>query len=122
MSEFSSVRTSRVQSIAAKSIVSSHACTSQMSRVSSKASSVAGSKITGFSKASSHLTELLQEKLFVDEYGFTDKTCRNCMNQLSIDEIIALAVPLDANGMPVCKIEEINFDEMTFICLSCYAE
>ena len=44
------------------------------------------------------------------------------MNQLSIDEIIALAVPLDANGMPVCKIEEINFDEMTFICLSCYAE
>lgn len=122
MSEISSVRTSRVQSIAAKSIVSSYACSSKMSRVSSKSSSVPGSKISALSKATSHLTELLQQRITVDEYGFTDKTCRNCSSHLSIEEIIALSIPLDANGLPLCKIEEINFDEISYICLNCYAE
>lgn len=122
MSEFSSVRTSRVQSIAAKSIVSSNIHSSRMSRVTSHASSVPRSKITGMSQATSHLTEQLEDKFFIDEYGFTDKVCRTCANQLSIDEIIALAIPLDSKGTPLCKIEEINFDEISMICLSCYAE
>lgn len=122
MSEYSSVRTSRVQSIAAKSIISSCTASSRMSRVTSKISSVPTSKITGISQATSHLTELLCEKLVIDEYGFTEKTCRNCQNRLSIEEIIALAIPLDSNGVPQCKIEDINFDELSLICLSCYAE
>ena len=122
MSEFSSVRTSRVQSIAAKSIISSHGPGSVMSRVSSKISSVPSSKITGVSHATSHLTELLSAKINIDEYGFTDKACRNCSNLLSIEEIIALTIPMDANGVPLCKVDEINFDEISLICLSCYAE
>ena len=123
MSEYSSVRTSRVQSIAAKSIISIGPSSSRMSRVSSKVSSVPTSKITtALSQATSHLTEILSTKLVIDEYGFTNKTCRSCSTNLSIEEVIALTIPLDTNGNPLCKIEDMNFDEISFICLSCYAE
>jgi hypothetical protein len=122
MSEYSSVRTSRVQSIAAKSVLSSAIHSSRMSRISSKASSVPTSKITGVSQATSHLTELLQSKLLIDEYGFTDKACKTCSNHLSIEEIVALTIPLDSNGTPLCNIDDINFEEVNLICLSCYAE
>lgn len=123
MSEFSSVRTSRVQSIAAKSILSVGAMSSRMSRVSSKISSVPSSKITAaLSQATSHLTEILSSKIQIDEYGFTNKVCRSCSNNLSIEEVIALSIPLDPTGNPLCKIDEMNFDEISFICLSCYAE
>lgn len=123
MSDFSSVRTSRVQSIAAKSILSVGVTSSRMSRVSSKISSVPSSKISAaLSQATSHLTELLSSKLLIDEYGFTNKACRSCSNNLSIEEVIALTIPLGPTGTPLCKIDEINFDELSFICLSCYAE
>ena len=93
-----------------------------MSRVSSKISSVGTSKLSGISQATSHLTELLQSKFIIDEYGFTNKECRNCLNHLSIEEIIALSIPLDSNGTPLTKVEDVNFDEISMICLSCYAE
>jgi ribosomal protein L40E len=111
-----------VQSIAAKSIVSAHSHLSQMSRVSSKVSSVATSQITGLSQATSHLTDFLATKLFIDEYGFTDKACRHCGNKLAIEEVIALSIPLDPHGVPLCKIEDIKFEDISYICLSCYAE
>jgi ribosomal protein L40E len=58
----------------------------------------------------------------IDEYGFTNKSCRSCGNNLSIEEVIALSIPLDANGNPQCKVEDLNFEEMALICLNCYAE
>lgn len=123
MSDYSSVRTSRVQSVAAKSIISAGGFSSRMSRVSSKISSVPSSKIaSALSAATSHLTELLSSKMIIDEYGFTNKSCRSCGNVLSIEEVIALSIPLDANGNPLCKVEDMNFDEMSLICLNCYAE
>ena len=47
------------------------------------------------SSVNSSLTAVLEEKLCVDEYGYTDKLCKRCSTKLSIEEVMASVVPLD---------------------------
>ena len=122
MSKTGSVEASKIKTIVAKSIISSHGSASLMSRVSSKSSSLPGFKNTEVSHATSQLIDIISSKISIDEYGFTNKTCRNCSSFLSVEEIIALAIPLDNQGKPLCIVEDINFEEISLICLSCYAE
>lgn len=118
MTEVSSVRTSRLASprvalYAAKSDAGSHKAHSVRSKISTFKSILTDN---------SALTEVLEELLQVDEYGITDKECRNCQEKLSLVEVLALCVPLNSEGAVDCDISKIKFDEINFICLNCYAE
>jgi hypothetical protein len=84
MSQVSSVATSRV-SAAIRSNTSSKPTHSKASTLRSRLS------------ANTQLTQILEEQLCVDEYGFTDKTCKKCSMRLTIEEVMALVIPLDAN-------------------------
>ena len=68
------------------------------------------------------LTAILEEKLMVDEYGFTDKTCKRCRTRLSIEEVLALVVPLDENGNIHGDVSAIDFDNTEYVCLNCYTD
>lgn len=133
MSDLSSVRTSRLNSArfqlhATKSNASVMTSVSTLSKASmaslkpSQISALSSLRSSHASKLSSHLTEVLENFLIIDEYGFTDKACRTCESRLSFEEVVALCIPMDSNGNATCNIEDINFDDVTLICLNCYAE
>ena len=62
------------------------------------------------SVASTSLTAVLEEKLCVDEYGYTDKTCKRCSTKLSIEEVMASVCPLDEEFGTKVDVEKIDFD------------
>jgi hypothetical protein len=68
---------------------------------------------------SSQLCEFLEANVTLDEYGFTDKVCKKCGNRLSLEELIALCVPLVGKEVDVASI---RIEEGAMICLNCYAE
>ena len=70
---------------------------------------------------SSKLCEFLEANVVMDEYGFTDKACRKCGNRLSLEELLALCVPLATQGTDT-DLSQIKIEDNAMICLSCYAE
>ena len=70
----------------------------------------------------SGITAVLEEKLSCDEYGYTDKSCKRCSSKLSIEEVMALVVPLNEDFTTKGDIEKIDFDNVDYLCLNCYAE
>jgi hypothetical protein len=67
---------------------------------------------TLLSSVNSNITEFLEAKLMVDEYGYTDKTCRNCKDVLTLDEILAFCIPLDREGRSRIDLNKIDFDNL----------
>ena len=109
MSTVSSVATSKVNSVVRRS-----------SATSSKASNA--SSMVSRSSVSTCLTAVLEEKLCVDEYGYTKMTCKRCSSQLSIEEVMALVVPLNEDFTAKKEVENIDFDSIDYLCLNCYAD
>ena len=68
---------------------------------------------------SSQLCEFLEANIVLDEYGFTDKPCRQCGNRLSLEELIALCVPLAGKQT---ELKTVQIEDGAMICLNCYAE
>lgn len=128
MSTYSSVATSRLNSSLLKASGAASSATSGLSRVSVReAIAAAAQKLdTGSVRTSlqsrlslsTKLCEFLEAHLVVDEYGFTDKACKKCGNHLSLEEILALCVPLSAE----IDLEKLKIEENSLICLNCYAE
>ena len=127
MSTYSSVATSRLNSTLLQAAIAS-STTSGLSRVSvQEAIAAAAQKLDRGStrtslqsrlSLSTKLCEFLEAHLVVDEYGFTDKTCKKCGNRLSLEEILALCVPLSGE----VDLDKLKIEDSTLICLSCYAE
>lgn len=124
MSEYSSVNSARL-SVAARS----HATASSgLTRISMQgvlaakpSHDIATLPVSLQTRASlsSQLCEFLEANVTLDEYGFTDKVCRKCGNRLSLEELIALCVPLVGKEVEVASVK---IDEGAMICLNCYAE
>lgn len=125
---YSSVATSRLNSSLLKATGAALSTSSGQSRVSmQEAINAAARKLDRGSVSTSiqsrlslstKLCQFLEEHLMVDEYGFTDKTCRKCSNRLSLEEILALCVPLGGE----IDLEKLRIEDGVLICLSCYAE
>jgi hypothetical protein len=124
MTEFSSVRTSRVGSVNTR--LSSRTATStqlsRLTRISDVQRFSLKSSIVSRPGMNDEVLDWLEERVVMDEYGVTDKVCRNCSNKLSLEELIALTIPLDKEGNPLVELKDINLDEIPLICLDCYAK
>ena len=121
MSAYSSVNSARL-SVAARS----HATASSgLTRISAQAAKPVPDSATlpvslqTRASLSSQLCEFLEANVTLDEYGFTDKVCRKCGSRLSLEELIALCVPLAGKEVDVASVK---IDEGAMICLNCYAE
>ncbi len=122
MSTYSSVNSARL-SVAARS----HATASSgLTRISMQAaakplldSATLAVSLQTRASLSSQLCEFLEANVTLDEYGFTDKVCKKCGNRLSLEELIALCVPLVGKEVEVASI---RIEEGAMICLNCYAE
>ena len=122
MSTYSSVNSARL-SVAARS----HATASSgLTRISMQAaakpvldSATLPVSLQTRASLSSQLCEFLEANVTLDEYGFTDKVCKKCGNRLSLEELIALCVPLVGKEVEVATIK---IEEGAMICLNCYAE
>lgn len=127
MSTYSSVATSRLNASLLQAAAAS-STSSGLSRVSvQEAITAAAQKLDRGSVRTSlqsrlslntQLCEFLEAHLVVDEYGFTDKVCKKCGNRLSLEEILALCVPLSGE----VDVEKLKIDDNILLCLSCYAE
>ena len=120
MSDLASVRSSRMNGSNAsggfvnRSKPSTRVSNSQVSRISQ--ASIANTKI-------SHLTDFLSDLVTVDEYGFTDYSCRKCNNLLHFDEIMAFCLPPEGElvGQTEIKAKIASMDQSSITCLDCYA-
>ena len=93
---------------------------SDVTRISAiKSGSTRNSAITN---ANSNITEFISSKLVVDEYGVTDKICRNCGKFLLLDEVLAYAIPMDFEGRSKVDVESIDIENLECTCLACYSE
>jgi len=70
----------------------------------------------------SEVLEALEQKLIIDEYGYTDIKCNNCKLYLTFEEILALCVPLNSEGKPIIDVNSLDFQQLGLICLKCYAD
>lgn len=91
-----------------------------MSRVSG--ASVQGTQKSSMTAKYSNITEFLENALTIDEYGYTDKDCRNCGEKLTFDEVLAFAVPLDSQGRSRVDLAKLDMNNLQCICLGCYAD
>ena len=124
MTEFSSVRTSRLGSTQTRLSFRSTTSTQQsrLTRISEDQKTSLKSSLMSRPGMNDEVLDWFEERVVMDEYGVTDKTCRNCNNKLSLEELIALTVPLDKDGSPLVDLKDINLDEISLICLDCYAK
>jgi hypothetical protein len=68
----------------------------------------------------SRLTEVIEQLLRIDEYGFTDKACSQCAQTMALEEVLALCMPSQAKDWAAEFAKKV--EEVPMICLSCYAE